>query len=866
MASVPAFPNYTQIPRLVPAALWRAGRVAVVAATAALVVFLVREPERGLFIFWRLAVPLLPLVWLAFPGAWRNLCPMSSLNQASRVGGFSLGKALPKRLKEKSYVVGMLLFFGLASSRKWLFNESAPATALLIGGALALAFIGGIFFKGKSGWCSAVCPLLPVQRLYGQTPFVLVANAHCSTCVGCAKNCYDFNPSVAALADLYDDDPRYAGYRKFFAAVFPGFILAFYTAPVEAGLPALYGRFALFMAASLGSYYAVRLFSSTLAGRIPALYAAAAFNIFYWFNAPLFLQALGVEDIRVISAARGLLMSLSAFWLARTFMKEGRFLAQVMGNSTISVSSRDVLSRRLAAKSAGPQVIFQPGDKKADAEQGRSLLETAEKNGIPLEAGCRMGVCGADPVTVTAGMENLSPCSADEKATLERLGRDPAKCRLACSARVKGPVTVSLAAETSAAAARVSSRREDPAVRRVVVLGNGIAGVTAADHVRRLHGACEVHVVGRETHPLYNRMGIGRLVYGRSAMKGLYLLPETWYDDNRVTAWLNTRAERISVPDKKVFLATGETLEYDRLILATGARARTPEIPGFGHPGTFVLREAADAMNLRSFIQQEGAKRAVVSGGGLLGLETAYALHKLGLDVTCLERGAVLLRRQMDEAGGKLLQRSMEALGVKVLLESEAAEVEGLDRARRVVLKDGRVLPCDVFVACVGIAPEDGLAKAAGLKVDGGVVVSDALESSAPDIFAVGDAAKVRGRVHGLWPAAVSMGETAAWNAVSPSEERKPWAEAVPVTLLKVTGVDLLSAGRVEAGAGDTVAVWEDARAGKYRKFVVSEGKLVGAILLGEPAHAAVVSALVKEGRPPSALPAGLLGEPVLAR
>ena len=224
-ATPSAFPNYTQLPTYLPLAAWGVLRAASVAATAGLAALLLLRPQAGLFLLWHVAVPLLPAVFLLAPGLWRNLCPLAAANQLPRVAGFSRGLTHARAIREYSYVIGMVALFGLVSARKLAFNDSGTAAGLLVLGALLLAFLGGLVFKGKSGWCSSVCPLLPVQRLYGQTPFVTIANAHCRPCVGCAKNCYDFNPAVASLADQYDQDRQYVAYRRFFAAVFPGLSL-----------------------------------------------------------------------------------------------------------------------------------------------------------------------------------------------------------------------------------------------------------------------------------------------------------------------------------------------------------------------------------------------------------------------------------------------------------------------------------------------------------------------------------------------------------------------------------------------------------------------------------------------------------------
>ncbi|MHB9117274.1 MAG: FAD-dependent oxidoreductase [Burkholderiales bacterium] len=487
-----------------------------------------------------------------------------------------------------------------------------------------------------------------------------------------------------------------------------------------------------------------------------------------------------------------------------------------------------------------------PGEKHVEAEPGQTLLEVVEHCGLSIESGCRMGICGADPVAILDGMENLSPICADESSTLARLGYAE-NTRMACRARIKGKVSVALTPEKRKSAdAGAVAEDYDSSIARIVVIGNGIAGVTAADHVRRHHPKCEIHLIGKEKHALYNRMGIARLIYGRSAMQGLYLLPDAWYDEHDITCWLNTHADKIDPASQRVHLATGEQLDYDRLILATGSSSFVPPIEGFGAAGTFVLREADDAMHIRDFAQRHRARHAVVAGGGLLGLEAAYALHKLGLEVAVLERAQWPLQRQVDAKGGALLETYLNGLGMKIVVDAETVSIAAQDgRVSSVSLKDGRTLPCDVFLACAGISPNIDLAKAAGLQTQRGVVVDAAMRASAENVFAVGDVAEYAGQVYGLWPAAVEQAEIAALNAVG---NERAYKGTVPTTLLKVVGAELMSIGRFEpASENDKVIALEDTDSHRYRKLVISGNKIVGAILIGYPLEAPIVARAIKE-------------------
>ena len=459
-----------------------------------------------------------------------------------------------------------------------------------------------------------------------------------------------------------------------------------------------------------------------------------------------------------------------------------------------------------------------------------------------------MGVCGADPVAILEGMDNLSVIGSDEQTTLERLGFAD-NTRMACCARIqKGKIHVALKPQR-ASTKKISSVENfnfDPSVEKVVIIGNGIAGITAADHIRRRHPKCEIHVVAKESHHLYNRMGLSRLIYGRSAMKGLYLLSEDWYDDYGITIWLNTLVTKVDRDKKEIKLADGDALAYDRLILAMGSSGRVVPLRGFGMDGTFVLREADDAINIRAYAQKYRCQQAVVSGGGLLGLEAAYALHKLGLEVTVLERGAWLMRRQLDERGATFLQQYLSGIGIDVLLQAEVERVQGTRRLHEVVLKDGRQLNTEIFLLCAGITPNIQLAQGAGIEVNRGILVDDHMRTNDPDIFAVGDVAEFESMIYGLWTVSVEQGQVAAINVVGGDGVYTP---IVPTTMLKVAGIDLMSIGEFNPRTeNDEVIVLEDIEQDEYRKLIISKGRIIGAILIGFPRLAPVVTEVIKSG------------------
>ncbi len=327
----------------------------------------------------------------------------------------------------------------------------------------------------------------------------------------------------------------------------------------------------------------------------------------------------------------------------------------------------------------------------------------------------------------------------------------------------------------------------------------------------------------------------------------MYLLPPSWYADRKIATWLNTRATRIDRPRRRVVLGTGEELSYDRLVLATGSRSRIPPIEGLGLEGAFVLRGADDAMLLRGYAQRHSARRAVVLGGGVLGLEAADAVRRLGLETTIVELSDRLSPVQLDAGAARLLQREVTPRGIEVMLGRSVSSVTGeAGRVAGVTLDDGTRRDADIVIVCTGIVPNLELARDAGLAVRRGVTVDDTMRTSDESIFAAGDVAEHAGRVYGHWPAAVEQAEVAAINCIG---GRRLYTGSLIATHLKVTNVDLTSIGRPHSEPEDVEIALADESGGRYRKLVLRDGRIVGAILLGHASDAGAVFAAARERR-----------------
>ncbi|MFJ4654335.1 FAD-dependent oxidoreductase [Nocardia sp. NPDC088792] len=826
------FPTSSELPTRLPPRLWRYVRLVSMGIYAADIVAMFCRPAIGLFVFFGIVVPILPGLFLLAPGIWRNSCPLAAVNQIPRERKFTRDRPPPAWLYSRGYPISVFLFFGIAGARLAGLDRSGIAAGTVLSLVLIAAFTGGVLYKGKSGWCSSICPLFALQRLYGQTPFVTVPNSHCRPCVGCAKNCIDLQPRGAYQADLAEPVAWWTGPRRLFAAALPGFVLGFFmlSGHTELGVVHRYSLLLVFMVVAMALYFFVDAMTPLSAAMMNVGYATIALNIFYWYAAVTLVHSIatvtGVDVSWMRWQIRVTVLIATLVWIARTRVVELQFRLHT-GDRREPVLLP--LPRRPAQAPETPavSVTFDPHGATVTAEPGSSLLEIAEQAGQRIEAGCRMGVCGADPVAVLAGADALSAPGTDELNTLRRLGFGD-DTRMACCARIEcGTVRVSLAPR--AGGGRIAAPIDfDRSIVNIVVLGSGIAGVTAADFSRRGHPDCDIHLVGQEPHGPYNRMGISRLVYGRSAMRGLSLLPEGWYDEHRITTWLNTLATGIDVAAQRVLLATGQELPYDRLILATGARALVPPIDGLWLPGCFVIHEADDALRIRSYVQQFGCAEAVVAGGGPLGIEIACSLHRLGLRVTLLTRGAHLLSKHIDARCARLLTEHLLDTGIRVLSHAECLRVAGDPAVHGVRLADGRRLDCDLFLTATGILPNIDLARAAGIPVRRGVLVDDRMRTAAPQVYAAGDVTEHRGQVSGLWPVAAEQGEVAAVNALGGERAFLGGASAV---LLKDAGLELFSQGPVHPRAGGAAIVVHGP--GSYRRLVAEQGRIAGVTVLG---------------------------------
>ncbi len=493
------------------------------------------------------------------------------------LAGHPSTRDLPDVARQWAFTIAVGSFVVLIGLRAPLLNHDGALVGSGILCALILALLGGWMFKGRSGWCGTFCPLGPVQRDYGHAPLLLVRNGYCETCVGCQKNCYDFNPRAAVFEDLRDADPIYVGQRQFFMAMMPGLVLGYFI-PVgntPYGDVAFAAMFLASIGASVGLYQAAVSFLRFDPFRAANLFACLALAEFYWFSGPIILSTIhalwGVSvSVGWIDASQFTGVPLAVALCYRGWTNEEIFQKASKSAERLSVdqTSRS-LRDRLTASTAALVTDAETGTTFPVAPN-QTLLEAMEAARIKIGFGCRAGLCGADAVIIRSGHDNLSPPSEDERATLRRAGLDGIG-RLACMCQVNGEVTIDREVTNAQRSFVVADgSNDDPlkmrGISKVLIVGNGVAGITVADNLRRRSKSVQITVITDEPHHFYNRMAVGRVIHGRSTLDELALLPEDWYPEHRVDVRRSTIVVSIDRAARAARLGTGEALPYDVLV------------------------------------------------------------------------------------------------------------------------------------------------------------------------------------------------------------------------------------------------------------------------------------------------------------
>ena len=368
----------------------------------------------------------------------------------------------------------------------------------------------------------------------------------------------------------------------------------------------------------------------------------------------------------------------------------------------------------------------------------------------------------------------------------------------------------------------------------LVIVGNGMAAARLVDELAKVAlGRYAIAVIGDEPRLAYNRVLLSSVLAGETASHDIELRPASWWRDRGVTLKYGCLATEIDVGRREVKIENEESIPFSKLILTTGSSPLRLNVPGADLAGVHTFRDSRDVDLLLTLAAQK--KRVVVVGGGLLGLEAAYGLVKAGAPVTLVHLMDRLMERQLDAPAAELLKSLVERKGIEILLNANTARIRGETRVEGVELNDGRNIDADAVIFAAGIRPNIALAKEAGIAVNRGVVVDDELQTDAADIFAIGECAEHRGICYGLVEPAYEQARVLARHLAGSDAS---YAGSVVATNLKVSGVSVFSAGDFVGADGSEAIVLSDLNYGTYKKLVISEGRLTGAVLIGDVSDA----------------------------
>ena len=383
---------------------------------------------------------------------------------------------------------------------------------------------------------------------------------------------------------------------------------------------------------------------------------------------------------------------------------------------------------------------------------------------------------------------------------------------------------------------------------KLVMVGNGMAGVRTLEELIKLEpDLYEMAVFGAEPYPNYNRIMLSPVLAGEQGIQDIILNDFDWYQENNITLHLNKKVVRIDRSKKIVYAEDGTEAKYDRLLLATGSNPFILPVPGKDLEGVISYRDIQDTNAM--IAAAEKYKHAVVIGGGLLGLEAANGLALRGMDVTVVHIMPWLMERQLDQSAAKMLQASLEAKGLKFMLEVQTQELVGdaQGRVQAIRFKDGSEIPAELLVMAVGIRPNTALAESAGIHCNRGIVVNDTMQTYDPSIYAVGECVSHRGIAYGLVAPLFEQAKVCANHLARMGIAR--YQGSVMSTKLKVTGIDLFSAGNFTGNDATDEILMHDSVGGVYKKLVIQADKLIGAVMYGDTKDGSWYFQMIRDGK-----------------
>jgi NAD(P)H-nitrite reductase large subunit len=363
---------------------------------------------------------------------------------------------------------------------------------------------------------------------------------------------------------------------------------------------------------------------------------------------------------------------------------------------------------------------------------------------------------------------------------------------------------------------------------KILIIGSGASGYYAAKAIRQRNTVCDIEIVSQDKSIPYFRPMLSSYLGKDLSSDKLFISPNQWYNENNIKLTLETKVIRIDTDTKKAILENSNEISYDKLILATGSHAFIPPIPGKEKARAINLRTIENADKIKNYLKS--AENAVIVGGGLLGLEAACEISKMGVKVTVIERNPILMHRQLDKTSANILKSMMEKNNVKILLGESVKEILGFTKVTGVKLSNNKSLRCDLAIFSVGIKSNINIAEKSNINYHKGILVNEKMETNVKDIYACGDCSEFNNKVYGNWTAAEKMGEVAGANAVG---DDKHFENFIPSFLFEGFNTSIFSCGNLHSTESTQQVRLIDNERKIFKRLYFKHDIITGAILMG---------------------------------
>lgn len=385
---------------------------------------------------------------------------------------------------------------------------------------------------------------------------------------------------------------------------------------------------------------------------------------------------------------------------------------------------------------------------------------------------------------------------------------------------------------------------------KYLIIGNSAGGIAASEAIRKIDKTGQITIVTDEPYIAYSRPCISKILSGERSIEGIYFRKSSFYTDNNICFLPNKTATYLDPPKNIAHLDDGTMISWDKVLIATGGRPIIPEIKGIQKKNVFTFTKIADAMAILEYIKHDQkTKRAVVIGGGLIGLSISEALTKLGLQVTIIEIKDRILNTIVDETASRILTKAILDKGITVITSSSVKEIKGGSKAQAVILENGVLLPCDIVVLSIGVSPRIELAKSANLKINKGIIVDQYMQTSNPCIYACGDVSEYTDFIRNsfqvipVWPNAYIGGLIAGYNMCGIKIEHPP---LTTVNSLNYFGVDIITAGIINSDLTNDIEIKACEDNNTYKKIILRDNKIIGLLLVNDIEKAGIYYGLMK--------------------